>query len=109
MKFRWPVVANNTDASINLKRMCPPASEEGLKLISDLLFYPPRKRPTAQQCLKYAFFDLQQTGGPIPKNTEFKPVQKEPKKENFEQITIEKPEKISNEPKTRDSDNIDVF
>lgn len=113
MKFRWPVVANNTDANVNLKRMCPPASEEGLKLISDLLLYPPRKRPTAQQCLKYAFFDLQQTGGPIPK-TEFKPqvTQKPPKKENmnnFEQITIEKPEKISNEPKTPDSDDIDAF
>lgn len=112
MKFRWPVVANNTDANVNLKRMCPPASEEGLKLISDLLLYPPRKRPTAQQCLKYAFFDLQQTGGPIPK-TEFKPqtsTQKPPPKNNkFEQITIEKPEKISTEPKTPDSDDIDAF
>ena len=98
--------------------MCPPASEEGLKLISDLLLYPPRKRPAAQQCLKYAFFDLQQTGGPIPKTkppvkppqvTQQTSFQKPPKNDSFEQIPIEKPEKISNEPKTPDSDDIDAF
>lgn len=153
MKFRWPTVSSNTDANINLKRMCPPASDEGLKLISDLLLYPPRKRPTAQQCLKYAFFDLQQTGGPVVKNPMRKP---DPVKQvnvnknnnydqSYDQITVEnqstqkqyqipskihahqndpykneskadqniqnlqKPEKISNEPRTPDSDDIDAF
>jgi serine/threonine protein kinase len=147
MKFRWPTVSSNTDANVNLKRMCPPASDEGLKLISDLLLYPPRKRPTAQQCLKYAFFDLQQTGGPVVKTPVRKP---DPIKQvdvnknydqNYDQITVDqtsnqhapkqaqsyqneqnayknesktdqhlqKPEKISNEPRTPDSDDIDAF
>lgn len=55
MNFKWPVVAN-VDVKINLKRMCPPCSPEGLELITDLLKYPPRSRPTADACLKYKFF-----------------------------------------------------
>jgi len=57
MNFKWPIVANPNKRN-NLKRMCPPISDEGLNLISDLLNYPPRSRPTADQSLKYPFFDL---------------------------------------------------
>lgn len=60
MRFKWPTVAaSNLDTRPNLKRMCPPASDEGLELLTALLAYNPRSRPTASQALKYSFFDLQ--------------------------------------------------
>ena len=67
MNFKWPVVAGNSK-QVNLSRLCPPASEEGMKLISDLLLYPPRSRPTAEQCLKYAFFDMCAAQQPSKRN-----------------------------------------
>jgi len=120
MKFRWPVVAVS-DPMVNLKRMCPPASEEGLNLISDLLKYPPRQRPTASQCLKYPFFDLQQvpqikekvSSIPNPQQTPTSPVRKIPSKQ-ADHMTVPTAKAGTDdvemdEPKTPDSDDIDAF
>ena len=41
------------------------ASEEAIQLITDMLQYDPKKRPTASQCLQYPFFRVRV---PIPVN-----------------------------------------
>lgn len=43
---------------VELSAIIPRASESGLQLLTDLLHYDPEKRPTAQQALKYSFFQI---------------------------------------------------
>lgn len=53
MNFRWP-----TCVATNLKTLIPNASNEGIQIIRDMLSWNPHKRPTAQQCLRYTYFQV---------------------------------------------------
>ncbi|KAJ7338524.1 hypothetical protein JRQ81_012426 [Phrynocephalus forsythii] len=61
MNFRFPQCV-----SINLKTLIPNASNEAVQLMSDMLNWDPKKRPTASQALKYAYFQVGQVLGPPP-------------------------------------------
>ncbi|KFQ22737.1 Serine/threonine-protein kinase MAK [Mesitornis unicolor] len=90
MNFRFPQCV-----PISLKTLIPNASNEAIQLMSDMLNWNPKKRPTASQALKYPYFQVGQVLGPPPqyleKQTPIKSVQPtEPKP------TLPKLEAISN-------------
>ncbi|NWU70634.1 MAK kinase, partial [Pterocles burchelli] len=90
MNFRFPQCV-----PISLKTLIPNASNEAIQLMSDMLNWNPKKRPTASQALKYPYFQVGQVLGPPPqyleKQTPLKPVQPAlPKVE-----PISKPEPLS--------------
>ncbi|NXJ84554.1 MAK kinase, partial [Trogon melanurus] len=74
MNFRFPQCV-----PISLKTLIPNASNEAIHLMSDMLNWNPKKRPTASQALKYPYFQVGQVLGPPPqyleKQTPIKPVQ----------------------------------
>ncbi|XP_042527849.1 serine/threonine-protein kinase ICK [Dipodomys spectabilis] len=53
MNFRWPQCVPS-----NLKTLIPNASSEAIQLLRDMLQWDPRKRPTASQALRYAYFQI---------------------------------------------------
>ncbi|XP_001514363.2 serine/threonine-protein kinase MAK isoform X2 [Ornithorhynchus anatinus] len=67
MNFRFPQCV-----PINLKTLIPNASSDGLQLMSDMLHWNPKKRPTASQALKYPFFQVGQIVGSPPQYMEKK-------------------------------------
>ncbi|NWS38089.1 MAK kinase, partial [Probosciger aterrimus] len=74
MNFRFPQCV-----PISLKTLIPNASNEAIQLMSDMLNWNPKKRPTASQALKYPYFQVGQILGPPPqyleKQTPIKAVQ----------------------------------
>ncbi|XP_009473712.1 PREDICTED: serine/threonine-protein kinase MAK isoform X4 [Nipponia nippon] len=95
MNFRFPQCV-----PISLKTLIPNASNEAIQLMSDMLNWNPKKRPTASQALKYAYFQVGQVLGPPPqyleKQTPIKPVQPtEPKPALPKLEAISKPEPLS--------------
>ncbi|XP_063154953.1 serine/threonine-protein kinase MAK isoform X1 [Candoia aspera] len=61
MNFRFPQCI-----SLNLKTLIPNASNEALYLMSEMLNWDPKKRPTATQALKFPYFQVGQVLGPPP-------------------------------------------
>ncbi|XP_054671914.1 serine/threonine-protein kinase MAK isoform X2 [Grus americana] len=95
MNFRFPQCV-----PISLKTLIPNASNEAIQLMSDMLNWNPKKRPTASQALKYPYFQVGQVLGPPPqyleKQTPIKAVQPtEPKPALPKLETISKPEPLS--------------
>ncbi|NXI97632.1 MAK kinase, partial [Psophia crepitans] len=95
MNFRFPQCV-----PISLKTLIPNASNEAIQLMSDMLNWNPKKRPTASQALKYSYFQVGQVLGPPPqyleKQTPIKAVQPtEPKPALPKLETIPKPEPLS--------------
>ncbi|NXX54173.1 MAK kinase, partial [Scopus umbretta] len=95
MKFHFPPCV-----PISLKTLIPNASNEAIQLMSDMLNWNPKKRPTASQALKYPYFQVGQVLGPPPqyleKQTPIKPVQPtEPKPALPKLEAISKPEALS--------------
>ncbi|XP_014796472.1 PREDICTED: serine/threonine-protein kinase MAK isoform X1 [Calidris pugnax] len=95
MNFRFPQCV-----PISLKTLIPNASNEAIQLMSDMLNWNPKKRPTASQALKYPYFQVGQVLGPPPqyleKQTPVKPVQPiEPKPALPKLEAIAKPEPLS--------------
>ncbi|KAF1404488.1 Serine/threonine-protein kinase MAK, partial [Spheniscus humboldti] len=95
MNFRFPQCV-----PISLKTLIPNASNEAIQLMSDMLNWNPKKRPTASQALKYPYFQVGQVLGPPPqyleKQTPIKPVQPtEPKPALPKLEAISKPEPLS--------------
>ncbi|NXY77236.1 MAK kinase, partial [Glareola pratincola] len=95
MNFRFPQCV-----PISLKTLIPNASNEAIQLMSDMLNWNPKKRPTATQALKYPYFQVGQVLGPPPqyleKQTPVKPVQPtEPKPALPKLEAVSKPEPLS--------------
>ncbi|KAJ7415238.1 Serine/threonine-protein kinase MAK [Willisornis vidua] len=95
MNFRFPQCV-----PISLKTLIPNASNEAIQLMSDMLNWNPKKRPTASQALKYPYFQVGQILGPPPqyleKQTPIKPVQPTEPKPVFPKLeAISKPEPLS--------------
>ncbi|NXK71244.1 MAK kinase, partial [Amazona guildingii] len=95
MNFRFPQCV-----PISLKTLIPNASNEAIQLMSDMLNWNPKKRPTASQALKYPYFQVGQVLGPPPqyleKQTPIKTVQPtEPKPILPKLEAISKPEPLS--------------
>ncbi|NWW52278.1 MAK kinase, partial [Pedionomus torquatus] len=95
MNFRFPQCV-----PISLKTLIPNASNEAIQLMSDMLNWNPKKRPTASQALKYPYFQVGQVLGPplqyLEKQTPVKPVQPiEPKPTLPKLEAISKPEPLS--------------
>ncbi|KFV51318.1 Serine/threonine-protein kinase MAK [Tyto alba] len=95
MSFRFPQCV-----PISLKCLIPNASSEAIQLMSDMLNWNPKKRPTASQALKYPYFQVGQVLGPPPqyleKQTRIKPVQPtEPKPALPKLEAISRPEPLS--------------
>ncbi|KAM4835414.1 serine/threonine-protein kinase MAK isoform 3-T5 [Thomomys bottae] len=59
MNFRFPQFA-----PINLKTLIPNASNEAIQLMTEMLSWDPKKRPTASQALKHPYFQVGQVLGP---------------------------------------------
>ncbi|XP_074002986.1 serine/threonine-protein kinase MAK isoform X1 [Numenius arquata] len=95
MNFRFPQCV-----PISLKTLIPNASNEAIQLMSDMLNWNPKKRPTASQALKYPYFQVGQVLGPPPqyleKQTPIKPVQPIEAKPALPKLeAIAKPEPLS--------------
>ncbi|NWQ80645.1 MAK kinase, partial [Columbina picui] len=95
MNFRFPQCV-----PISLKTLIPNASNEAIQLMSDMLNWNPKKRPTASQALKYPYFQVGQVLGPPPqyleKQTPIKPVQPTEAKPSLPKLeAISKPEPLS--------------
>ncbi|NWX02350.1 MAK kinase, partial [Caloenas nicobarica] len=95
MNFRFPQCV-----PISLKTLIPNASNEAIQLMSDMLNWNPKKRPTASQALKYPYFQVGQVLGPPPqyleKQTPIKPVQSIEAKAALPKLeAISKPEPLS--------------
>ncbi|NXS55487.1 MAK kinase, partial [Brachypteracias leptosomus] len=95
MNFRFPQCV-----PISLKTLIPNASNDAIQLMSDMLNWNPKKRPTASQALKYPYFQVGQVLGPPPqyleKQTPMKPAQPpEPKPALQKLEPISKPEPLS--------------
>ncbi|KAI6074873.1 Serine/threonine-protein kinase MAK isoform X2 [Aix galericulata] len=95
MNFRFPQCV-----PISLKTLIPNASNEAIQLMTDMLNWNPKKRPTASQALKYPYFQVGQMLGPPPqyleKQTPIKPVQPtEPKPTLPKLEAVSKPEPLS--------------
>ncbi|XP_026697483.1 serine/threonine-protein kinase MAK isoform X2 [Athene cunicularia] len=95
MNFRFPQCV-----PISLKCLIPNASNEAIQLMSDMLNWNPKKRPTASQALKYPYFQVGQILGPPPqyldKQTPVKSIQPtEPKPTLPNLEAISKPEPLS--------------
>ncbi|XP_058141203.1 serine/threonine-protein kinase MAK isoform X2 [Dasypus novemcinctus] len=59
MNFRFPQCV-----PINLKTLIPNASSEAIQLMTEMLNWDPKKRPTASQALKHPYFQVGQVLGP---------------------------------------------
>ncbi|XP_037700047.1 serine/threonine-protein kinase MAK isoform X3 [Choloepus didactylus] len=59
MNFRFPQCV-----PINLKTLIPNASNEAIQLMTEMLSWDPKKRPTASQALKHPYFQVGQVLGP---------------------------------------------
>ncbi|XP_051050344.1 serine/threonine-protein kinase MAK isoform X3 [Phodopus roborovskii] len=59
MNFRFPQCI-----PINLKTLIPNASSEAIQLMTEMLSWDPKKRPTASQALKHPYFQVGQVLGP---------------------------------------------
>ncbi|NXC48923.1 MAK kinase, partial [Penelope pileata] len=95
MNFRFPQCV-----PISLKTLIPNASNEAIQLMSDMLNWNPKKRPTASQALKYPYFQVGQMLGPPPqyleKQTPIKPVQPTDPKPTLPKLeAVSKPEPLS--------------
>ncbi|XP_065686296.1 serine/threonine-protein kinase MAK isoform X1 [Patagioenas fasciata] len=95
MNFRFPQCV-----PISLKTLIPNASSEAIQLMSDMLNWNPKKRPTASQALKYPYFQVGQVLGPPPqyleKQAPIKPVQPTEAKPSLPKLeAISKPEPLS--------------
>ncbi|NXX82968.1 MAK kinase, partial [Urocolius indicus] len=95
MSFRFPQCV-----PISLKTLIPNASNEAIQLMSDMLNWNPKKRPTAIQALKYPYFHVGQVLGPpsqyLEKQTPIKSAQPtEPKPALPKLEAISKPEPLS--------------
>ncbi|NXQ19138.1 MAK kinase, partial [Peucedramus taeniatus] len=93
MNFRFPQCV-----PISLKTLIPNASNEAIQLMSDMLNWNPKKRPTASQALKYPYFQVGQILGPPPqyleKQAPVKPVQPTEPKPSLPKLEA-KPEPVS--------------
>ncbi|XP_054654919.1 serine/threonine-protein kinase ICK-like isoform X2 [Dunckerocampus dactyliophorus] len=58
MYFRWPQCVPS-----NLKTLIPNASPEAIHLMTDMLQWDPKKRPTSAQSLRYSYFHVGQALG----------------------------------------------
>uniref|UniRef100_G3S2G8 non-specific serine/threonine protein kinase n=1 Tax=Gorilla gorilla gorilla TaxID=9595 RepID=G3S2G8_GORGO len=67
MNFRFPQCV-----PINLKTLIPNASNEAIQLMTEMLNWDPKKRPTASQALKHAYFQVGQVLGPSSNHLESK-------------------------------------
>ncbi|XP_027630663.1 serine/threonine-protein kinase MAK [Tupaia chinensis] len=67
MNFRFPQCV-----PINLKTLIPNASNEAIQLMSEMLSWDPKKRPTASQALKHPYFQVGQVLGPSSHRLESK-------------------------------------
>ncbi|XP_074728110.1 serine/threonine-protein kinase MAK isoform X1 [Strix uralensis] len=95
MNFRFPQCV-----PISLKCLIPNASNEAIQLMSDMLNWNPKKRPTASQALKYPYFQVGQVLGPPPqyleKQTPVKSVQPTESKPILPKLeAISRPEPLS--------------
>ncbi|NXA12065.1 MAK kinase, partial [Sapayoa aenigma] len=95
MNFRFPQCV-----PISLKTLIPNASNEAIQLMSDMLNWNPKKRPTASQALKYPYFQVGQILGPPPqhleKETPIKAIQPTEPKPAFPKLeATSKPEPLS--------------
>lgn len=73
MNFRFPQCI-----PINLKTLIPNASNEAIQLMTEMLNWNPKKRPTASQALKHPYFQVGQVLGPSSRHLETKqPVNKQ--------------------------------
>ncbi|XP_035882466.1 serine/threonine-protein kinase MAK isoform X3 [Phyllostomus discolor] len=67
MNFRFPQCV-----PINLKTLIPNASNEAIQLMTEMLNWNPKKRPTASQALKHPYFQVGQVLGPSSRHLETK-------------------------------------
>ncbi|XP_062043312.1 serine/threonine-protein kinase MAK [Lepus europaeus] len=67
MNFRFPQCV-----PINLKTLIPNASNEAIQLMTKMLNWDPKKRPTASQALKHPYFQVGQVLGPSAHHLEAK-------------------------------------
>ncbi|XP_061050807.1 serine/threonine-protein kinase MAK isoform X2 [Eubalaena glacialis] len=67
MNFRFPQCV-----PINLKTLIPNASSEAIQLMTEMLSWDPKKRPTASQALKHPYFQVGQILGPSSHHLESK-------------------------------------
>ncbi|KAM9075573.1 serine/threonine-protein kinase MAK [Megaptera novaeangliae] len=67
MNFRFPQCV-----PINLKTLIPNASSEAIQLMTEMLSWDPKKRPTASQALKHPYFQVGQVLGPSSHRLESK-------------------------------------
>ncbi|XP_062953662.1 serine/threonine-protein kinase MAK isoform X3 [Cynocephalus volans] len=67
MNFRFPQCV-----PINLKTLIPNASNEAIQLMTEMLNWDPKKRPTASQALKHPYFQVGQVLGPSMHHLESK-------------------------------------
>uniref|UniRef100_A0A5F9CD76 non-specific serine/threonine protein kinase n=1 Tax=Oryctolagus cuniculus TaxID=9986 RepID=A0A5F9CD76_RABIT len=67
MNFRFPQCV-----PINLKTLIPNASNEAIQLMTEMLNWDPKKRPTAGQALKHPYFQVGQVLGPSAHHLEAK-------------------------------------
>ncbi|XP_045353368.1 serine/threonine-protein kinase MAK isoform X2 [Leopardus geoffroyi] len=67
MNFRFPQCV-----PINLKTLIPNASSEAIQLMTEMLNWDPKKRPTASQALKHPYFQVGQVLGPSSHHLESK-------------------------------------
>ncbi|KAG5197340.1 serine/threonine-protein kinase MAK isoform X4 [Ovis aries] len=67
MNFRFPQCV-----PINLKTLIPNASNEAIQLMTEMLNWDPKKRPTASQALKHPYFQVGQVLGPPSHHLESK-------------------------------------
>lgn len=61
MNFKFPQFSHTP-----LSTIIPSASKDGMQLLEDLLMWAPGKRPTAQQALRYTYFQVGQRTGAVP-------------------------------------------
>nr|XP_045722336.1 serine/threonine-protein kinase MAK isoform X2 [Mirounga angustirostris] len=67
MNFRFPQCVPT-----NLKTLIPNASNEAIQLMTEMLNWDPKKRPTASQALKHLYFQVGQVLGPSSHHLESK-------------------------------------
>lgn len=73
MNFRFPQCV-----PINLKMLIPNASNEAIRLMTEMLSWDPKKRPTASQALKHPYFQVGQVLGSPAHHSESKPSSSQP-------------------------------
>ncbi|XP_063115943.1 serine/threonine-protein kinase MAK isoform X2 [Cavia porcellus] len=91
MNFRFPQCV-----PINLKTLIPNASSEAIHLMTEMLNWDPKKRPTASQALKHPYFQVGQVLGPSlnhleskqSSNKQLQPVDSKPTSAEMEPKTL---------------------